>query len=162
MHTYQLEAFTAYVREGVPRTTGSDDAMATTKLIDQCYRAIGLERRPRSLRVSAVNRVWQAEMTRRSSPAGERLACLPPPQKGVDSRTGALNAADQILALPATEVGQALAVVLEDQWFERTSIRIAAKDFAIALVALANAEGGTAVIGLHGARWRESATTPAV
>lgn len=51
-YTYQLEAFTAYVREGVPMTTDSDDAVATMKLIDQCYRAIGLERRPRFPRVS--------------------------------------------------------------------------------------------------------------
>ena len=62
------------------------------------------------------------------------------------------NRVDQILALPATEVGQALAKVPEDQWFERKSIRIAAKDFAIVLVALANAEGGTAVVGLHGGK----------
>jgi predicted dehydrogenase len=51
-YTYQLEAFTAFVREGVPMPTDSDDAVATMRLIDQCYAAIGLERRPRSPRVT--------------------------------------------------------------------------------------------------------------
>jgi len=59
------------------------------------------------------------------------------------------NRVDQILALAVDEVGEALADVPEDQWFERKSIRVAAKDFAVALVALANAEGGIAVVGLH-------------
>lgn len=51
-YTYQLEAFTAFVREGVPMPTDSDDAVATMRLIDQCYGAIGLQRRPRSPRVT--------------------------------------------------------------------------------------------------------------
>lgn len=38
----------------------------------------------------------------------------------------------------------------EDQWFDRKSGRIAAKDLARTLVAFANAEGGTVIIGLHG------------
>jgi len=59
------------------------------------------------------------------------------------------NRVDQILGLAVDEVGEALACVPEDQWFERKSIRVAAKDFAVALVALANAEGGIAVVGLH-------------
>ena len=46
-YTYQLDAFTAWVREGVAMSTDSDDAVATMALIDQCYRAIGLEPRPR-------------------------------------------------------------------------------------------------------------------
>ena len=46
-YTYQLDAFTAWVREGTPMTTDSDDAVATMQLIDQCYRAIGLRPRPR-------------------------------------------------------------------------------------------------------------------
>lgn len=37
----------------------------------------------------------------------------------------------------------------EDQWFDRKSARIKATDLADALVAFANAEGGTIVIGLH-------------
>jgi ATP-dependent DNA helicase RecG len=37
----------------------------------------------------------------------------------------------------------------EDQWFDRKSSRILAKDLGPALVGFANAEGGTIVIGLH-------------
>ena len=37
----------------------------------------------------------------------------------------------------------------EDQWFERKSGRVAAKDVARALVGMANAEGGTVVLGYH-------------
>ncbi len=39
--------------------------------------------------------------------------------------------------------------LVEDQWFDRKSIAIKARDLAKPLVALANAEGGTLVIGLH-------------
>jgi predicted dehydrogenase len=46
-YTYQLEAFRAYVREGIRMSTDSDDAVVTMRLVDQCYRAIGLEPRPR-------------------------------------------------------------------------------------------------------------------
>lgn len=42
-YTYQLEAFIALVRHGTPMTTDSDDAVQTMELVDQCYRAIGLE-----------------------------------------------------------------------------------------------------------------------
>lgn len=62
------------------------------------------------------------------------------------------NRVDLYLDLPVDEVGQALARVAEDQWFERKSIRVAAKDLAVALVALANAEGGIVVVGLHDGR----------
>lgn len=51
-YTYQLEAFTASVRDGVPSPTDSDDAVATMTLIDQCYEAVGLGPRPRSPRVA--------------------------------------------------------------------------------------------------------------
>lgn len=37
----------------------------------------------------------------------------------------------------------------EDQWFDRKSARIAPKDLARALIAFANAEGGTVAIGIH-------------
>lgn len=47
-YTYQLEAFTAYVREGARMATDSADAVATMRLIDQVYDAIGLGPRPRS------------------------------------------------------------------------------------------------------------------
>lgn len=46
-YTYQLEAFTAFVRDGVRMPTDSDDAVLTMRLIDQVYRAVGLEPRPR-------------------------------------------------------------------------------------------------------------------
>jgi predicted dehydrogenase len=46
-YTYQLEAFTELVRNGVPMPTDSDDAVRTMELIDECYRAIGFEPRPR-------------------------------------------------------------------------------------------------------------------
>lgn len=55
---------------------------------------------------------------------------------------------DQALALPAEEVVERLLAIREDQWYERKSGRISARDLAIPLVALANAEGGTVVVGL--------------
>ena len=47
-YTYQLEAFTAHLREGAPLPTGADDAVETMRLIDDCYRAAGFTPRPRS------------------------------------------------------------------------------------------------------------------
>lgn len=44
-YTYQLDAFAALIRHGTPMPTDSDDAVQTMELIDQCYRAIGLEPR---------------------------------------------------------------------------------------------------------------------
>jgi predicted dehydrogenase len=46
-YTYQLEAFVARVREGDPLPIDADDAVATMRLIDQCYRSAGFEPRPR-------------------------------------------------------------------------------------------------------------------
>jgi hypothetical protein len=37
-----LEAFTAAVRTAAPMVSDSDDAVATMRLIDACYRAAGL------------------------------------------------------------------------------------------------------------------------
>jgi hypothetical protein len=51
-YTYQLEAFIAFVRDGIRMPTDSDDAVATMQLIDQCCRAIGLEPRARAPRVA--------------------------------------------------------------------------------------------------------------
>ena len=48
---YQLEAFAARVRQGVPLPIDADDAVATMALIDDCYRAAGLPPRPRLPRV---------------------------------------------------------------------------------------------------------------
>ena len=45
-YTYQLEAFTAAIRTGVPASTDADDAVRTMRLIDQCYEAIGMQPRP--------------------------------------------------------------------------------------------------------------------
>ena len=56
-YTYQLEAFIARLRNGVPLPIESDDAVATMRLIDECYRGIGLEPRPRSPRVMEGNQI---------------------------------------------------------------------------------------------------------
>ena len=53
---------------------------------------------------------------------------------------------DQILALPPAEAIHGLSAAAESQWFERKSGRVQAKDLAVALVALANAEGGCIVV----------------
>ncbi len=58
------------------------------------------------------------------------------------------NDVDAALAAPLDEVGARLAAIAEDQWFERKSIRIHAKDLGRPLVALANAEGGVIVVGI--------------
>lgn len=47
-YTYQLEAFAAFVREGTPMPTDSADAVATMRLIDDTYAAMGLPPRPSS------------------------------------------------------------------------------------------------------------------
>ena len=46
-YTYQLEAFSRLVREGVPMRTDSDDAVVTMRLIDDLYLAAGMQ--PRQL-----------------------------------------------------------------------------------------------------------------
>ncbi len=56
---------------------------------------------------------------------------------------------DRLLALPVDEAVEQLGGLRESQWFERKSGRISAKDLAIPLVAMANAEGGYIVVGLH-------------
>jgi predicted dehydrogenase len=47
-YTYQLRAFTDAVRNGAAYRSDADDAVATMALIDDCYRAIGLQPRPRA------------------------------------------------------------------------------------------------------------------
>ena len=47
-YTYQLEAFTAAVRNGAPVLTDANDALATMQLIDTCYQTAGLQPRPTS------------------------------------------------------------------------------------------------------------------
>jgi predicted dehydrogenase len=46
-YVYQLEAFTALVRNGVPAPTESADAVRNMHLIDACYQAAGFAPRPR-------------------------------------------------------------------------------------------------------------------
>jgi len=43
-----------------------------------------------------------------------------------------------------------LLALKEDQWYEKKSSRIAARALAQSLVAMANADGGTLIVGLHG------------
>ena len=45
-YTYQLEAFTLLIRDGVPMPTDADDAVIQMGLIDSCYLAAGLTPRP--------------------------------------------------------------------------------------------------------------------
>ncbi|MFJ3444294.1 Gfo/Idh/MocA family protein [Streptomyces sp. NPDC086081] len=47
-YTYQLEAFAARVREGAPLPLDADDAVATMRLVDACYRQAGFAPRPRT------------------------------------------------------------------------------------------------------------------
>ena len=57
---------------------------------------------------------------------------------------------DAALALTANLLEGALAKVPEDQWFERESAWVAPRDLAAPLVAMANADGGVSVVGMHG------------
>lgn len=58
--------------------------------------------------------------------------------------------AEQALALPPAERGDALLRLPEDQWFDRKSRRIKPRELSDRIVGLANAEGGTLVVGLWG------------
>ncbi len=55
---------------------------------------------------------------------------------------------DHLWSLPPDEVGPAACALQEDQWFDRKSSRTSAKKLAKTLVAMANAEGGTVIVGL--------------
>jgi ATP-dependent DNA helicase RecG len=56
--------------------------------------------------------------------------------------------AEQALLSPPDEVGARLLGLPEDQWFDRKSVRVTAKDLADDLVGFGNAEGGIVVVGL--------------
>jgi ATP-dependent DNA helicase RecG len=56
---------------------------------------------------------------------------------------------ESALAAPHDKIGSVLASIPEDQWFERKSARIAARDLADALIGMGNADGGILVVGLH-------------
>lgn len=68
-------------------------------------------------------------------------------------------AAEQALALGASERGSALLALREDQWFDRKSNRVASLELANVLIGLANAEGGIVVIGLHDGKVEGIGTT---
>lgn len=57
--------------------------------------------------------------------------------------------AEKALNRPAPEVGADLLNLNEDQWLERKSARISARDLADCLIGFANADGGLVVVGLH-------------
>lgn len=48
-YTYQLEAFAAHLRRGTPLRLDADDAVATMRLIDDCYQGAGFSPRPRTV-----------------------------------------------------------------------------------------------------------------
>ena len=56
---------------------------------------------------------------------------------------------EHLAALSPEEITDLLLTETEGQWFDRKSSRIAPRDLAETLVAMANAEGGMIVIGLH-------------
>ena len=55
---------------------------------------------------------------------------------------------DDALAREGTALVDALARLPENQWFDRKSGRVSAKDLARPMIAFANAEGGTIVVGI--------------
>lgn len=56
---------------------------------------------------------------------------------------------DRALESSPDELGAALAAIDKGQYFERKSGRVSAKGLAVPLVAMANAEGGVIIVGLH-------------
>jgi ATP-dependent DNA helicase RecG len=71
------------------------------------------------------------------------------------------NELDRALAGPIADTGRLIIALPEDQWFDRKSARVAPKDLAITLVALANAEGGSVVVGIHDGRIEGNKANPA-
>lgn len=58
-------------------------------------------------------------------------------------------AVENALNAPPVEAGSELVRLVEDQWLERKSSRIAPRDLANALIGFANADGGTVIVGLY-------------
>jgi ATP-dependent DNA helicase RecG len=54
----------------------------------------------------------------------------------------------QVLGLKPADTGRGLLNITEDQWFDRKSARVKAHDLANLEIGLANADGGTVVVGL--------------
>jgi ATP-dependent DNA helicase RecG len=50
---------------------------------------------------------------------------------------------------PPAEVGPALSVAPEDQWFDRKSFRVSPRELANVEIGLANADGGIIAVGIH-------------
>ena len=64
-------------------------------------------------------------------------------------RGNMLPVMENLLALPPEDLTRRLLIEPESQWFDRKSARIQPADLSRTLVAMANAEGGIIVIGLH-------------
>ena len=62
------------------------------------------------------------------------------------------SSVDHLYRLPSADVGAAAVALVEDQWFDRKSAQTSAVKLAKTLVAMANAEGGAIVIGVHNGR----------
>ncbi|MEB3070617.1 ATP-binding protein [[Mycobacterium] vasticus] len=60
------------------------------------------------------------------------------------------NRIDTVLTSPVPERGPRIVEAVEDQWFEKKSARVQGQALGQALIAFANAEGGTIVVGVHG------------
>lgn len=60
-----------------------------------------------------------------------------------------INEVEAALAAARSKVGDLLLTAPEDQWFDRKSVLLEPRDLAPAIVAFANAEGGTIAVGLH-------------
>ena len=56
---------------------------------------------------------------------------------------------ENLLTLPPEDLTRRLLIEPESQWFDRKSARIQPAELSRTLVAMANAEGGIIVIGLH-------------
>lgn len=56
---------------------------------------------------------------------------------------------EQARRLPIEEVGPALCAITEDQWFDRSSIRVKERELANVEIGFGNADGGSVVVGLH-------------
>jgi ATP-dependent DNA helicase RecG len=67
---------------------------------------------------------------------------------------------EQALKRPTDQVGDALLEIPEDQWFDRKSSRVAARDLANHLIGMANADGGTIVVGLAAGRVEGTDASP--
>lgn len=67
---------------------------------------------------------------------------------------------DRALALPPIEAAEALARLAESQWLEMKSGRVTATEAAKPLVAFANADGGTLVVGIEDDRTIHGVAAP--